>query len=77
METREDLEKRISELEARSAHQESTIQDLSDGISKQWEVIDSLTRSISFFKDKIINLEEEAKPIILINHHPITRLLLK
>ena len=58
METREDLEKRISELEARSAHQESTIQDLSDGISKQWEVIDSLTRSISFFKDKIMNLEE-------------------
>ena len=61
MVAREDLEKRISELEARSAHQESTIQDLSDGISKQWEVIDSLTRSIGFFKDKILNLVEGAQ----------------
>ena len=52
------LEKRISELEARSAHQERTVQDLSDGISKQWEIIDNLTKLFNYFKEKIINLEE-------------------
>mgnify|MGYP003954324181 CR=1 FL=1 len=52
------LEKRISELEARSAHQERTVQDLSDGISKQWEIIDNLTKLFNSFKEKIINLEE-------------------
>ena len=58
MKTIEILEKRISELEARSAHQERTVQDLSDGISKQWESIDNLTKLFNYFKEKIINLEE-------------------
>ena len=58
MKTIEILEKRISELEARSAHQERTVQDLSDGISKQWEIIDNLTKLFNCFKEKIINLEE-------------------
>ena len=58
MKTIEILEKRIYELEARSAHQERTVQDLSDGISKQWEIIDNLTKLFNYFKEKIINLEE-------------------
>ncbi len=58
MKTHEILENRITELEARSAHQEKTIQDLSDGISQQWKIIDNLRRSINFLKNKVISLEE-------------------
>jgi len=61
MKSRDDLEQRVGELEARSAHQEAIIQDLSDGISKQWEVIDNLLSSVKLFKDKIINLEEDVQ----------------
>jgi len=53
-----DLELRVRELETQSAHQESIIQDLSDGISKQWGIIDKLTRSVNLFEVQILNLEE-------------------
>jgi SlyX protein len=55
------LEQRLAELEAKSAHQESIIEELSDGISQQWETIDNLVSSVRLFKDKITNLEQEAK----------------
>ena len=61
MESQNVLEQRLAELEARSAHQESIIEALSDGISKQWETIDNLVASVRLFKDKITNLEEEAQ----------------
>ena len=61
MESQNVLEQRMAELEARSAHQESIIEALSDGISKQWETIDNLVASVRLFKDKITNLEEEAQ----------------
>ena len=61
MVTIEDLEKRIGKLEGVVAHQESTIEDLSDGISTQWEIIDTLKRSADFFSDKIMNFEEHLK----------------
>jgi SlyX protein len=50
------LESRVRELEIKSAHQELTIQDLSDGISKQWNIIDKLTRSVKLFESQILNL---------------------
>jgi uncharacterized coiled-coil protein SlyX len=53
-----DLELRVSELEAQSAHQEATIQDLSDGIAKQWETIDRLVKAVGVFKEQILSLED-------------------
>jgi SlyX protein len=53
-----ELEQRVGELEAHSAHQESVIQDLSDGIAKQWATIDRLVRTIEQFKNQILSLEE-------------------
>ena len=56
-----DLELRVSELEAQSAHQEATIQDLSDGIAKQWETIDRLVKAGGVFKEQILSLEDGAQ----------------
>ena len=61
MDSQQYLEQRLVELEARSAHQESIIEELSDGISKQWETIDNLISSVELFEDKITNLEEEVQ----------------
>ena len=55
------LEQRVAELETKSAHQEAIIEELSDAISQQWEIIDNLVSSVRLFKDKITNLEEEAQ----------------
>ena len=70
MENRKNIEQRVVELEARLAHQEITIQDLSDGVAKQWEVIDTLLGSVRLFKDKIVNLEEEAQANYVENPPP-------
>ncbi|MBT3991614.1 MAG: SlyX family protein [Rhodospirillaceae bacterium] len=59
-----DLELRVSELESHAAHQESIIQDLSDGIAQQWETIDKLVRATQQFKDQILNLEEGVQTIL-------------
>ena len=58
---KQDLAERVSELEAHAAHQESIIQDLSDGIARQWETIDRLVRAVGLFKEQISSLEEGAQ----------------
>jgi SlyX protein len=70
MENRKNIEQRVVELETHLAHQEITIQDLSDGVAKQWEVIDNLLSSVRLFKDKIVNLEEEAQANYVENPPP-------
>ena len=70
MENRKNIEQRVVELETHLAHQEITIQDLSDGVAKQWEVIDTLLGSVRLFKDKIVNLEEEAQANYVENPPP-------
>lgn len=59
-----DLELRLSELEVHVAHQDATIQDLSDGIAQQWETIDKLVRSVGLFKDQILNLEDGVQTLL-------------
>jgi len=58
------LEARVSELEAHAAHQEGIIQDLSDGIAKQWESIDLLTRTVEQLKDQMLNLEDGVQAVL-------------
>jgi len=52
---------RVAELEMQIAHQDATIQDLSDAAAKQWDTIDELVIKINDLKDRIAALEGEAK----------------
>jgi len=58
------LEARVSELETHAAHQEGIIQDLSDGIAKQWESIDTLTRTVELLKEQLLSLEDGVQAIL-------------
>ena len=59
-----ELTARVSELEAHAAHQEGIIQDLSDGITKQWESLDVLTRTVEMLKDQLLSLEDGVQAIL-------------
>jgi SlyX protein len=52
------MEQRINDLEIQLTYQETTIQDLSDIATKQWETIDALNRKIDLLKDRLSELEE-------------------
>ncbi len=52
------LEQRIQNLEIHLANQESTVQDLSDAVAGQWEVIDKLSQGIETLKSRLLNMEE-------------------
>ncbi len=54
-------EQRLAELETQLAHQEATIQELSDAAAKQWDTIDELVIKMNDLKDRITALEGEAK----------------
>ncbi|MEL0105939.1 MAG: SlyX family protein [Rhodospirillales bacterium] len=54
-------DQRLTELEAQVAHQEATIQDLSDTAAKQWDTIDELTAKVNDLKDRIAALEDDLK----------------
>ena len=41
-----DTEKRLTDIEERLAHQDRTIQDLSDVLARQWRAIDTLHRDL-------------------------------
>lgn len=55
----EDLRERCERLESHLAHQEATIQDLSDTVRDQWEIIDALRRDISRLTDRLAAVEDE------------------
>jgi len=44
---------RVDALEEALAHSESTVQDLSDELAKQWKMIEGLVRKIAELEDKI------------------------
>lgn len=53
------MEQRVADLETHIAHQQSTIDDLSDVTARQWETIDRLVREVDRLKDRLGNLEED------------------
>lgn len=55
-----ELEARIVDLEIQVTHQATTIDDLSQMVSKQWDSIDRLTRQIRNLQEAIVELEENA-----------------
>ena len=56
-----EAESRIADLEMQIAHQEATIQDLSDAATKQWDTIDELVIKVNDLRDRVAALEGEAK----------------
>ena len=54
-----DLEQRLNDMESHLAHQEKTIQDLSDIAARQWETIDGLVRKVGRLEDRIRVIEED------------------
>jgi len=48
-----DVEARLEELEARSAHQERTIEMLNETVTAQWAVIDRLRREVANLGERL------------------------
>ena len=55
-------EERLAELEIQLAHQGRSIEELSDMVSKQWEMIDRMSRQIRSLKDALVELEDNSAP---------------
>ena len=51
---------RIDALEARVAHQDRTIDDLNETITKQWKEIDGLTRQLVRLRDQLQEVRDRA-----------------
>jgi SlyX protein len=58
-----DIRIRVEDLEARSAHQERTIEELSEMITAQWRQIDLLTRQLERMKVQFTELSEARPPM--------------
>jgi SlyX protein len=56
------LEERVTALEAALAHQEAAVQDLSEMIARQWDIIDLLKRDNARFKEAIATLDSRTRP---------------
>ncbi|WP_171022070.1 SlyX family protein [Cohaesibacter sp. CAU 1516] len=56
------LEERVVDLEIQLAHQTKTVEDLSDMVSRQWDMIDRLTRKMKFLQEAVVELEDNAGP---------------
>ncbi|MCV6546475.1 MAG: SlyX family protein [Cohaesibacter sp.] len=54
----EKLEERIVDLEIQVTHQATTIDELSDMVAKQWDMIDRLGRQVGMLKEALAELEE-------------------
>lgn len=57
----DDTVRRVTELEAKVAHQDQTIEELSDMVTRQWQAIDKLERQLRRLNDQIVELEDTAK----------------
>jgi SlyX protein len=53
-----ELEQRLADLEARYAHQEQTLNDLSDTTVEQWDVIEALKRRLEQLQNRLSSVEQ-------------------
>nr|WP_321445402.1 SlyX family protein [uncultured Cohaesibacter sp.] len=56
------LEERVVDLEIQLAHQTKTVEELSDMVSRQWDLIDRLTRKMKFLEEAVVELEDNVGP---------------
>ena len=57
----ENTRQRLNEMEGHLAHQETTIQNLSDNAAKQWATIDRLEQAVQSLKERFRALEEPSR----------------
>ena len=53
----ESMNQRLTEMEAHLAHQDETLQHLSDNAAKQWATIDKLEQAAQRLKERLVALE--------------------
>lgn len=58
----EKLEERVVDLEIQLAHQTKTVEELSDMVSNQWDIIDRMKRKLKMLEDAMVELEDNAGP---------------
>ncbi len=58
----QELESRVVDLEIQITHQANTIEDLSQMVSRQWDIMDRLTRQVKMLQDSLVELEENLPP---------------
>ncbi len=62
MKDREDLQERLMALESHSAHQDGTIEDLSEMVSRQWTEIEALQRTLAEMRARLGRVEDDVAP---------------
>ena len=55
-------EDRLEKLEILTAEQEKTIEELSDQIARQWELIERMQKKLELLTERFLALEERAAP---------------
>lgn len=53
------LDERLTELEIKFAYSLETIETLNNEVTKQWAMIDKLTRQLDLMRDQVVNLAAE------------------
>ena len=54
----ESIDQRFTEMEAHLAHQDVTLQHLSDNAAKQWATIDKLEQAVQRLRERFVALED-------------------
>lgn len=54
----DDVQERLETLEINHAHQAQTLEDLSQMVTRQWDMIDRLTRQIKYLNEAMLELED-------------------
>jgi SlyX protein len=54
-------DERIAELEAIIAHQQKTIDELSDQLAEQWKTLDRMGQSLRVLSERLLGLEEQTR----------------
>ena len=70
MSVNEDLAQRFADMEIRLAHQDETIQALSDMTAEQWDAIGALQRLVVRLKDQLAGAEDGAVSALSENDKP-------
>jgi len=52
-----DLQQRLTALESHLAHQDGTIEDLSEMVNKQWTEIETMRRKVSQLQARLARIE--------------------
>lgn len=62
--------RRVEALELHVAHQQQTIDDLSDALAEQWRLMEQLRRQMKRLTDRVGELEPQAGQAVPIDRPP-------